>query len=66
MTDFEVIVLRRELIYMNTFVGLGFVSETPEQTAEQVWKVRENVAQVDVCYFRWLQRNDWYEMSEVC
>lgn len=36
MTDFEVIVLRRELIYMHTFVGLGFVSETPEQTDEQV------------------------------
>lgn len=36
IVDFEVIVLRRELIYMNTFVGLGYVSETLEQTDEQV------------------------------
>lgn len=33
--DFEVPVLCRELMYMNAFVGLGFVSETPEQTDEQ-------------------------------
>lgn len=36
IADFEVIVLCRELIYMDTFVGLGFVSETPEQTDEHV------------------------------
>lgn len=28
--------LCRELIYVNTFLGLGFVSERPEQANEQV------------------------------
>lgn len=36
IAHFEVVVLCRDWIYMTTFVRLGFVSETQEQTDEQV------------------------------
>lgn len=37
-------VLCKELIYMNTFLGLGFVSERPEESNEQVLDLCENIA----------------------
>lgn len=49
VADFKVVVLCREGIYLNTLLGLGFVSERPEQANEQVLDICENMAQIDVC-----------------
>lgn len=55
VADFKVMVLCRELIYVNTFLGLDLCLKA--QTSEQVLDICENMAPIDVCCFSWLQRN---------